>query len=100
MERHRVRLRNGWTADFQNQGEFRMGAETWNMLLSGPGSMAIRHFENEIVLVNDRDGFQARSCIKLSEDGHRGYLSTGVEAHWVLDFERCRICLLYTSRCV
>lgn len=86
-----ISLSNGWTAEFENQGEFRMSSEGWNMLLLGPNDRIIRWFQKEIVLVNDYDGSQANSCIQLSENGHHGYLSTGLEAHWVLDFQRCMI---------
>jgi hypothetical protein len=85
MKRNTV-LSNGWTAEFTNRGEFRMSAEGWNMLLSGPSQRRIRYFENEIVLVNDNDGTAAQSCIQLSDDGKHGYLTTGLEFGWVIDF--------------
>jgi hypothetical protein len=88
-EKKTISLSNGWNAEFENRGEFRMSSEGWNMLLLGPDGKSIRWFENEIVLVNDYDGAQAQSCIKLSEDGNHGYLTTGLEANWVLDFQRC-----------
>lgn len=91
MEKRIVSLSNGWTAEFQNLGEFRMSAEGWNMLLSGPDEKKIRFFEKEIVLVNDYDGTQAQSCLRLSEDGNHAYLSTGLEFGWVIDFARCMI---------
>lgn len=58
------------------------------MLLLGPAERRIRHFEDEIVLVNDNDGSQAQSCIRLSDDGKHGYLTTGLEFAWVIDFDR------------
>ncbi|NBF07858.1 hypothetical protein [Pseudomonas sp. Fl4BN1] len=91
MSSHHISLANGWTAEFTNQGEFRMGAEAWNLLLLGPEQQSIQYFTQQIVLVNDDDGSQARSCISLSEDGAYGYLSAGVEHGWVLDFVHCRI---------
>lgn len=84
-----VSLANGWTAEFANQGEFRMSMEGWNMLLSGPDHRRIRHFEKEIVLVNDFDGTQAQSCLRLSDDGNHAYLTSGLEFAWVIDFPRC-----------
>jgi len=83
-----VSLSNGWTAEFTNQGEFRMSAEGWNMLLSSPDHRHIRYFEKEIVLVNDDDGTLAQSCILLSDDGKHSYLTTGLEHGWVIDFAR------------
>ena len=49
----------GWNAEFENQGEFRMSTEGWNMLLNGPDHRQIKFFEKQIVLVNDYDGTQA-----------------------------------------
>lgn len=89
MDKRIVSLVNGWTAEFANQGEFRMSSEAWNMLLCGPAHRRIRHFEEEIVLVNDHDGAQVRSCIRLSDDGKYAYLTTGLEFAWVIDFSRC-----------
>ncbi len=88
MEKRTIQLSNGWTAEFTNRGEFRMASEGWNMLLLGPNESRIRHFENEIVLVNDSDGTQAQACIRLSDDRKHGYLTTGLEFAWVIDFER------------
>lgn len=86
-----VALSNGWNAEFENRGEFRMSTEGWNMLLYNPDHRKIRYFEREIVLVNDYDGTQAQSCIQLSDDGKHGYLTTGLEFGWVIDFTRCMI---------
>jgi hypothetical protein len=91
MEKKIVPLPNGWTATFANQGEFRMSTEGWNLLLSGPAHRRINYFEKEIVLVNDYDGMQAESCIRLSDDGNHGYLTTGLEFAWVIDFARCML---------
>lgn len=81
-----VALSNGWNAEFENRGEFRMSTEGWSMLLFGPDHRKIRYFAREIVLVNDHDGTQAQSCIELSDDGKNGYLTTGLEFGWVIDF--------------
>jgi hypothetical protein len=86
MKNKTVLLSNGWTAEFVNKGEFRMSTEGWSLLLSGPNNRMIRYFEKEIVLVNDYDGKQAESCIQLSEDGKHGYLITGLQFAWVIDF--------------
>ncbi len=86
-----VALSNGWNAEFENRGEFRMSTEGWSMFLSNPDQRKIRYFEREIVLVNDHDGTQARSCIRLSDDGKHGYLTTGLEFGWIIDFARCMI---------
>ncbi len=91
MEKRTVQLSNGWTAEFTNRGEFRMASEGWNMLLLGQNGSRIRYFEDEIVLVNDYDGSQAQSCIQLSDDGKHGYLTTGLEFAWIIDFGRCMI---------
>ena len=88
MKKNIVQLSNGWSAEFENQGEFRMSTEGWNMSLNGPDHKRIRYFEKEIVLVNDFEGKQAQSCIQLSEDGRHGYLTTGLEFGWVIDFTR------------
>ncbi|MFK3788716.1 hypothetical protein ACI2KO_00460 [Pseudomonas piscis] len=88
MNNHHVPLANGWTARFTYRGEFRMGAEGWSLLLEGPGQQRIGYFDSQIVLVNDEDGAQARSCISLSEDGTQGYLAMGPDHGWVLDFAR------------
>lgn len=89
MEKKTISLINGWTAEFANQGEFRMSSEAWNMLLYGPNHNRIRHFEREIVLVNDYDGTQAQSCIQFSDDGKYAYLTTALESAWIIDFSRC-----------
>lgn len=91
MDKHIVQLSNGWMAEFANHGEFRMASEGWGMLLLGPAERCIRYFENEIVLVNDESGSQAHSCIQLSSDGKYGYLRTGLDFAWVIDFDKCMI---------
>ncbi|MDS9874243.1 hypothetical protein RMI40_05220 [Pseudomonas protegens] len=91
MTTHRISLANGWTAEFTEQGEFRMGAVDWNLQLRGPEQQAIRYFESQIVLVNDEDGVQARKAISLSEDGVYGYLGSDMSHGWVIDFSRCMI---------
>ena len=45
MTTHRISLANGWTAEYTEQGEFRMGAVGWNLQLRGPEQQAIRYFE-------------------------------------------------------
>jgi hypothetical protein len=89
MEKRLVTLSNGWNAEFINRGEFRMSSEKWSLLLTGPDLKRIGFFEKEIVLVNDFDGTQAESCIRLSDDGRHAHLTTGLEFAWVLDFQRC-----------
>jgi len=91
MNTNTVLLANGWTAVFTNRGEFRMGAEAWVMLLIGPDHRQIKFFETEIVLVNDNNGKLAQSCIELSDDGRHGYLTTGLDHGWVIDFTRSMI---------
>ena len=91
MTTHRISLANGWTAEYTEQGEFRMGAVGWNLQLRGPEQQAIRYFESQIVLVNDEDGVQARKAISLSEDGVYGYLGSDMSHGWVIDFSRCMI---------
>lgn len=88
MTNHRIELSNGWIAEFANQGEFRMDAEGWNLVLHGPQGQSIQYFNDQIVLVNDDDGTQAKACLQLSEDGVYGYLSTSVGTGWVIDFAR------------
>ena len=85
MTNHRIELSNGWIAEFANQGEFRMDAEGWNLVLHGPQGQSIQYFNDQIVLVNDDDGTQAKACLQLSEDGVYGYLSTSVGTGWVID---------------
>lgn len=63
MNTHTITLANGWVASFENQGEFRMSAESWNLVLHGPDQRTLRYFDDQIVLVNDEDGTQASSCI-------------------------------------
>lgn len=58
------------------------------MLLLSPDNRRIQYFMNEIVLVNDEDGSQAQSCIQFSKDQKYGYLTTGLEFGWVIDFSR------------
>ncbi|UCZ85857.1 hypothetical protein LGQ10_06000 [Pseudomonas sp. L5B5] len=91
MTRHILSLANGWTAEFVEQGEFRMGAVGWNLQLHGPEQQTIGYFKTQIVLVNDEDGERARKAISLSEDGVYGYLSTDMDERWVIDFSRCMI---------
>lgn len=91
MSSHSVTLANGWVAMFENQGEFRMSAEGWNLVLRGPDDRTISYFNDQIVLVNDDDGAQARSCISLSSDGIYGYLGTALGHGWVIDFSRSMI---------
>ncbi|VVQ05584.1 hypothetical protein [Pseudomonas fluorescens] len=91
MNKHQITLTNGWTATFDNNGEFRMGAEGWSLSLQGPDGRNIHYFADQIVLVNDDDGTQANSCLHLSTDGVYGYLSTAVDSCWVIDFSRCMI---------
>lgn len=91
METRNWTLSNGWTAEFTNLGEFRMSTEGWDMLLTGPDGQSIHFFQKRIVLVNDYDGKQAKSCIQLSDDGKYGYLTDGLEGAWVLDFLRCMV---------
>ncbi|KTC36398.1 hypothetical protein AO265_39755 [Pseudomonas sp. ABAC61] len=67
MTRHTLSLANGWTAEFVEQGEFRMGAVGWNLQLHGPEQQTIGYFKTQIVLVNDEDGERARKAISLSE---------------------------------
>lgn len=88
MNTHTFTLANGWVATFENQGEFRMSAESWNLVLHGPDQRAIRYFHDQIVLVNDEDGAQASRCIRLSSDGVHGYLDTALGHGWVIDFAR------------
>lgn len=88
MTSRKISLANGWVAEFANQGEFRMDAQGWNMLLQGPNNQAIHYFHDKIVLVNDDDGALAQSCISLSSDGAYGYLSTALNHGWVIDFAR------------
>lgn len=88
MSTHTIELANGWIAAFANQGEFRMGAEGWNLVLHGPGDQSIHYFSDQVVLVNDDDGTHAKACIQLSEDGVYGYLSTALSTGWVIDFAR------------
>ncbi|MBP5948381.1 MULTISPECIES: hypothetical protein [Pseudomonas] len=88
MNTRQITLANGWTATFENNGEFHMGAEGWSLLLQGPDNRMIQYFADQIVLVNDEDGTQANSCIRLSSDGVYGYLSTAVDNCWVIDFAR------------
>ncbi|WP_259740209.1 hypothetical protein [Pseudomonas brassicacearum] len=88
---HRITLPNGWIAEFENQGEFRMSAEGWNLVLRGPNQKSIQYFKDKIIVVNDDDGTQAKSCIRLSSDGVHGYLTTGLDQGWVIDFARCMI---------
>ncbi|MHA3736981.1 hypothetical protein ACXR0M_15120 [Pseudomonas sp. Eth.TT006] len=91
MNKHQIALTNGWTATFENIGEFRMGAEGWSLLLQGSDDRSIRYFADQIVLVNDDDGTQANSCMQLSDDGVYGYLSTTMDSGWVIDFAQCMI---------
>lgn len=86
-----IPLANGWIAEFKNQGEFRMGAEGWSLVLHGPHNACIQYFKDQIVVVNDDDGALAESCISLSSDGVYGYLSTGLNHGWVIDFARSMI---------
>lgn len=88
MNKHQISLSNGWIAEFENQGEFRMSAEGWNLVLQGPDQRSIQYFRDKIIVVNDDDGTQAKSCIRLSDDGVYGYLSTGLDQGWVIDFAR------------
>ncbi|WP_223488156.1 hypothetical protein [Pseudomonas sp. A-RE-19] len=88
MNKHRITLSNSWIAEFENQGEFRMSAEGWNLILNGPDQKSIQYFNDKIVIVNDDNGAQAKSCIRLSNDGVYGYLSTGLNHGWVIDFAR------------
>lgn len=88
MNTHTITLANGWVANFENQGEFRMSAESWNLVLHGPDQRTLRYFDDQIVLVNDEDGTQASSCIRLSSDGVYGYLGTALGHGWVIDFAR------------
>ncbi|WP_231669726.1 hypothetical protein [Pseudomonas lini] len=88
MNKHRITLSNGWIAEFENQGEFRMSAEGWNLTLKGPDQKSIQYFNDKIVIVNDDNGAQAKSCIRLSNDGVYGYLSTGLDHGWVIYFAR------------
>ncbi|MGC5703356.1 hypothetical protein J4P02_24465 [Pseudomonas sp. NFXW11] len=91
MNSHRITLANGWTAEFTEQGEFRMGAIAWNLQLHGPEQQRIAYFGEQIVLVNDEDGSRAQQCLSLSEDGVYGYLRTDLDHAWVIDFSRCMI---------
>ena len=88
MKTRHIILANGWTATFENIGEFRMGVEGWSLLLQGPDDQAIKYFADQIVLANDEDGSQANTCILLSVDGVYGYLRTAVDGDWVIDFAR------------
>ncbi|MFJ2710774.1 hypothetical protein ACIOZM_07755 [Pseudomonas sp. NPDC087346] len=87
MNKHVVTLSNGWTATFENNGEFRMGAEGWGLLLQGPDNKTIQYFTDQIILVNDDDGTRANACIHLSTDGNYGYFCTAVDSCWVIDFK-------------
>ena len=88
MNKRQITLANGWTATFENRGEFRMGAEGWGLVLQGPDNRTIQYFADQIILVNDEDGTQASSCIRLSSDGVYGYLSAAINSCWVIDFAR------------
>ena len=91
MNKHVITLANGWTATFENNGEFRMDAEGWGLHLQGPDDRSIQYFADQIIVVNDDEGTQAQSCIRLSSDGVYGYLSTGMDSSWVIDFARVMI---------
>jgi hypothetical protein len=91
VNKHTTTLPNGWIAEFENKGEFRMSAEGWDLVLRGPGQKSIEYFKDKIIVVNDDDGAQSQSCIRLSSDGVYGYLTTGTGNGWVLDFARAMI---------
>ncbi|PMW93491.1 hypothetical protein C1X59_29745 [Pseudomonas sp. FW215-R2] len=88
MNCHKITLPNDWIAEFNNTGEFHMGAEGWGLLLTGPNQNRINYFNDQVVLVNDDEGVHARSCIRLSDNGVYGYLTTAVDSSWVIDFSR------------
>lgn len=85
---HTSILGNGWIAEFNNLGEFRMSCEGWDLMLNGPAGQSIRYFQKQPVLINDHDGKKAQSCIEISDDGVHGYLKDDFEQAWVLDFKR------------
>ena len=88
MNDHSSTLSNGWTAEFNYLGEFRMSCEGWDLVLRGPDGQLLRYFQKKAVLVNDYDGSHAQSCVQLSDNGIHGYLKDDFEQAWVLDFKR------------
>ena len=91
MKDYKIKLKNGWVANFTYKGEFKMACEYWDLFLTGPNQEEFSFFKNKIVLVNDYDGTLAEKAIQISTDSKYAYLNTGEDEAWVISFDDGKI---------
>ena len=85
LEDYNIELPNGWSALFRYKGEFRMGCDGWDLILSHTSGESIDYFTNSPVLVNDYDGSSANNAIKVSNEPNFIVINTDLDSRWVLN---------------